>query len=113
VQYDLDQVGDIVLSDPSIDNEDEYYEEYLQLDEDLPSPVPPELVQALPTSKFTELNKLNFSEENKYCTICQSNYEVGEQYLMLMCLHRFHQPCVSEWFKLKDTCPICKEQVAI
>lgn len=54
------------------------------------NPVHPKLLAALPINRFTLANQQNFSEENKLCTICQSNYEVGEEYLMLMCLHRFH-----------------------
>ncbi len=66
-------------------------------DEDI-NPVHPNLLAALPINKFTLANNQNFSEENKLCTICQSNYEVGEEYMMLMCLHRFHQACVGQWF---------------
>ena len=33
--------------------------------------------------------------------------------MMLMCLHRFHPACVGEWFKTKDKCPICKQQVSV
>ena len=45
------------------------------------------------------------------CTICQFNYEVEEEYIILPCLHRFHFECVAEWFKRKNTCPICKRKV--
>lgn len=34
------------------------------------NPVHPDLLAALPINKFTQANNLNFSEENKLCTIC-------------------------------------------
>ena len=68
---------------------------YPNSDDDETNPVNPELLAALPVNKFTTANNLNFSEENKLCTICQSNYEIGEDYMMLMCLHRFHPACVG------------------
>jgi hypothetical protein len=82
----------------------EYLEEYK-------APVPEEIINQLPIIEFTAENQEKFSEENKTCTVCMCNYEVGEQYLMLECLHRYHVPCVKEWFKQKNTCPVCKEPV--
>lgn len=40
-----------------------------------------------------------------------SQYEVDDMYLLLPCLHRFHIECVTEWFKRKNTCPNCKDNV--
>jgi len=91
------------------DNDD--YEDLLELDEEVIDPVPEELLRQLPTSEFTAANLANFSEENKSCSICQCNYEVNEKYIILPCLHRFHNACVSTWFEKKSTCPICKRKV--
>ena len=71
----------------------------------------PEVLAELPLSTFTAQNKQNFSEENQLCTICQSNYEIGDAYLLLICLHRFHETCIKPWFQSKDFCPICKQPV--
>jgi len=94
-------------------NDSDYYEEYLALDEEEKNPVQKELLDALPVNKFVQANLLNFSEENKLCTICQCNYEVGDEYMMLMCLHRFHKGCIGTWFESKNTCPICKAMVSL
>lgn len=95
--------------DEAEDNDD--YEDLLELDEEVIEPVPEELLRQLPTSEFTQANMENFSEENKSCSICQCNYEVKEKYIILPCLHRFHSECVSTWFERKSTCPICKRKV--
>lgn len=75
-----------------------FLEAEVDSEEEQPQPVPPELLEALPQNIFTAANQQNFSDENKLCTICQGNYEVGEKYLMLMCLHRFHVQCIKPWF---------------
>ena len=92
-------------------NNSEEYENFLQLDESILNPVPTSFIEALPTSEFSEANLANFSEENKQCAICQCQYEVGDKYIILQCLHRFHTECVSTWFERKNTCPICKIRV--
>ena len=62
-------------------------------------------------ANFTEGNKTNFSEENKSCTICMCQYELDDQYMILPCLHRFHNECIKEWFARRNTCPNCKDRV--
>ena len=42
------------------------------------------------------------------CSICLAEYEVSEMLVELPCKHQFHRPCVKEWFKRKNTCPLCK-----
>lgn len=41
-----------------------------------------------------------------------SQYEVDDIFMVLPCLHRFHNECVGEWFKRKNTCPNCKDNVS-
>lgn len=83
----------------------------LGLYDDGKKPVPKEFLESLPLQVYSEANKQNFSEENKMCTICQCNYEVGEKFIIVPCLHRFHKDCVCKWFEEKNTCPVCKAEV--
>lgn len=45
------------------------------------------------------------------CTICQCPYELGDEFLICPCLHRFHKDCIKQWFSSNSTCPICKQNV--
>ena len=90
---------------------DENYEALINLDENVVRPVPPNLIRLLPIAKFTLVNKENFSEENKSCTICMCQYEVDEEYMILPCLHRFHPECIKEWLGRKNSCPNCKDKI--
>ena len=45
------------------------------------------------------------------CSICLENYEVGESISILSCGHFFHTKCLNEWFKKKEVCPLCREEI--
>ena len=51
------------------------------------------------------------SAENNNCVICQEDYVEGERVLFLPCMHSFHNDCVLQHFRDKDSCPICKKEV--
>jgi hypothetical protein len=89
----LEFIRNQLNDDDEYDAEDDY--DLLGLDEEPLSPVPKEFLDALPLQEFTQANKENFSEENKMCTICQCNYEVGDKFIIVPCLHRFHKDCVT------------------
>ncbi|CAD8171006.1 unnamed protein product [Paramecium octaurelia] len=70
----------------------------------------PEELQNLAVIKYTPYDGL--AQEYKQCTICFTDYEDGEELILLPCIHRFHKTCISQWFKEMTTCPICKTDVA-
>ena len=47
------------------------------------------------------------SNENEFCSICQSNIEEEESCSKFPCEHFFHDECISDWFKYSDKCPLC------
>ena len=53
------------------------------------------------------------NQEAKQCSICFEDYAENETVVILPCdtRHIFHDSCISEWLKEKDTCPLCKTQI--
>lgn len=45
------------------------------------------------------------------CVICLVDYEDGDKLLQLPCQHSFHTECITGWFELNRTCPLCKRDV--
>ncbi len=45
------------------------------------------------------------------CGICLDTYEKGNEIVQLPCLHFFHDKCISSWFKVNNSCPICRKEV--
>ena len=42
------------------------------------------------------------------CCICLSDVVRNEETVLLPCGHMFHWPCVLEWLKQNNTCPVCR-----
>ena len=47
-------------------------------------------------------------EEDNICSICceSTNFKFVDT---LGCNHIFHHNCIREWFKIKSTCPLCRQ----
>ena len=46
------------------------------------------------------------------CSICLSEMNDKDVYILKKCSHMFHKSCFSKWFVKSNTCPICRSIVA-
>jgi len=67
-------------------------------------PAPANLVDALPTVRFTEELKTSSAQ----CSICMTDYEDNEDVIRLSCEHFFHPDCIKDWLSHHNACPICR-----
>ncbi|XP_020221867.1 uncharacterized protein LOC109804452 [Cajanus cajan] len=51
-------------------------------------------------------------QTDKECSICQEEYEAGDELGRLNCEHSYHFQCIKQWVAQKNFCPVCKQQVA-
>lgn len=51
------------------------------------------------------------SELGKVCSVCISDYVVGNKLRQLPCLHEFHIHCIDRWLSENCTCPVCRRPV--
>ena len=65
------------------------------------NPVDTEIVNNLIVNK-------QYDENKKECSICLDNIKIGEKYIILPCIHFFHENCIKKWMNEKNTCPLCK-----
>ena len=68
------------------------------------------LVSFIPVFTVKDKNK---RKDNNKCTICLSEFEIGEKKSTLPCMHSFHYNCIERWMKSKKYCPICKFQISL
>lgn len=47
------------------------------------------------------------------CSICLEPLSSSDLCKQLNCQHQYHLKCVAEWFKDKDTCPVCRQSAKI
>jgi hypothetical protein len=45
------------------------------------------------------------------CPICLENYSPNQERMYLPCFHSYHRECITEWFGMNSTCPLCKINV--
>ena len=59
---------------------------------------------ALPETIFKQGSRGTEEE----CSICLDEFEHGASLQLLPCGHTFHRPCIREWLKGHNFCPLCK-----
>ena len=66
-------------------------------------------LDVLPTFVFTTIDEVN----NEDCSICLSNFEMGEMLTCLPCdkKHSFHSNCIRQWLERQNSCPLCQKLV--
>lgn len=42
------------------------------------------------------------------CIICQEEFGVALEIYSLPCQHKYHGTCISKWFSVNTSCPICR-----
>lgn len=49
------------------------------------------------------------SNNENECTICHESTSSGDIYTIPECGHSFHTNCIVTWFRVNNTCPLCKD----
>ena len=62
------------------------------------------IIENLITNEIKDINKF----PTKDCRICLQDFKNGDYYIILPCIHFFHDNCVKTWIEKNNTCPICK-----
>jgi len=60
-----------------------------------------------------KMSELSSEDSTKQCSICFEDYAENDEVVTLPCdsRHIFHDQCITEWLRMKDTCPLCKTAV--
>ena len=51
--------------------------------------------------------------EQKKCSICLEDFEIGCKIIYLPCFHYYHAKCIETWVKNSDKCPLCNIEIKI
>ena len=83
---------------------------------DSKKPLNKNVLSQLPRRKYVanaeeQQNSKNENDDSKHCSICMCDYEDGEEILTLDCFHSYHTPCIEDWFKNQNWCPICRNKI--
>ena len=45
------------------------------------------------------------------CIVCLDNYLLGDRYIILPCVHNYHEECIKKWLRLRNKCPTCNYKI--
>ncbi|KAJ7561553.1 hypothetical protein O6H91_03G045300 [Diphasiastrum complanatum] len=87
--------------------------ENLVLLEDVKIVAPPLVVSSFKVLLFEGTKNQTLPEDSsEVCAVCQNEYVIAENLIILPCCHNFHHECGSEWLlNHSKLCPICKHDV--
>ena len=74
-------------------------------------PTDQQIINELPETQIDDVSKLD--GEKKNCVICLEDFKNGDKAIVLPCIHLFHTPCIQNWLKTQNCCPICKFKLTI
>lgn len=61
---------------------------------------------------YTEWRDLEAAEGLRHCPVCLADFDAAKPIVVLPnCRHSFHHQCIVSWIKMKDSCPLCKQEV--
>ncbi|XP_024996364.1 E3 ubiquitin-protein ligase MBR2-like isoform X2 [Cynara cardunculus var. scolymus] len=52
--------------------------------------------------------RCSWGADDSKCSICQEEFVRGDEIGRVGCGHGYHTPCINQWLRLKNWCPICK-----
>ena len=100
------------LSNHNNDNQFENFLNILMSFDAIHKGNPPASERAINNLKKIEINKDNiktFNEET--CNVCLDSYVEGQTSIKLDCGHCFHDKCIIQWLKMRNTCPVCRHEL--
>ncbi|KAF0696038.1 Aste57867_13177 [Aphanomyces stellatus] len=60
----------------------------------------------------TTMIHIDVRKNARECVICQVDVDVGADVVQMPCQHVFHTDCIKEWLKIRNSCPICRVEIA-
>ena len=73
---------------------------------------PPASERAINNLKKIDINENNINKFNEeVCNICLEMYKEGQISIKLDCGHCFHEKCIIQWLKMRNTCPVCRHEL--
>lgn len=73
-----------------------------------PVALPQPEIDALARTTVTDELLRRDDSNVKDCTVCQDDFNLGDDLVALACRHAFHPECIVPWLQTSGTCPICR-----
>lgn len=71
------------------------------------------LTRQNPSPSVFELPVVIHNADPGPCSICLCDIEIGNKAAVLNCRHSFHHFCISKWFQINPSCPLCRAEIPL
>lgn len=68
-------------------------------------------IEKLKKCTINEEKIKEFGIENS-CAVCKEEFTIGEECMLMPCNHHFHGDCLIPWLKERNSCPVCRYELA-
>ncbi|XP_074287304.1 putative E3 ubiquitin-protein ligase RHC2A [Silene latifolia] len=65
-------------------------------------------IESMPTIKIVD-NHVNL---DSHCAVCKEAFELGVEAREMPCKHIYHSDCILPWLNLRNSCPVCRHELA-
>ncbi|CAH8391789.1 unnamed protein product [Eruca vesicaria subsp. sativa] len=68
-------------------------------------------IQTAASDLESEMTIQTTKDEYEECTICMDIISEGQDMNSLQCGHIYHHECITNWVKINESCPLCRETI--
>ncbi|CAH8360235.1 unnamed protein product [Eruca vesicaria subsp. sativa] len=68
-------------------------------------------IQTAASDLESEMAIQTTKDEYEECTICMDMISEGQDMNSLQCGHIYHHECITNWVKINESCPLCRETI--
>ncbi|KAM7279488.1 hypothetical protein ACFE04_006622 [Oxalis oulophora] len=73
---------------------------------------PPAAKAVIENLKEISLTQDDVEKNDALCAVCKDEMNFGEIASQLPCAHRYHKDCIIPWLQIRNTCPVCRYELA-
>ncbi|XP_076884543.1 E3 ubiquitin-protein ligase RDUF1-like [Bidens hawaiensis] len=72
---------------------------------------PPASKAAVESMPVIEISDVHVSSE-LHCAVCKEAFVLGAEAREMPCNHIYHSDCILPWLNIRNSCPVCRHEVA-
>ncbi|OIS97865.1 PREDICTED: probable E3 ubiquitin-protein ligase RHC2A [Nicotiana attenuata] len=64
-------------------------------------------IESMPTIEIVP----SHVDVESHCAVCMESFELGTEAREMPCKHLYHSDCILPWLSLRNSCPVCRQEL--